>query len=104
MKRLIEQVALVAPVHEDGVQGPVKVFAGANPHRIRRLKRPDDLAGPDRQAGSPQNPGEMHDVLRQPTAAVFGPFGDVGSVERHVSGNVRICHDVSGRAQGEGAE
>ena len=91
MEGLVEQVALVAAVHEDRVECPVEVVARADTDRLGRLDRPDDLAGADRQAGGAQHAGEVHDIFRQATAAgvaaAAGPFRVGRGVERH--GGVR---------------
>ncbi len=79
MERLIEQLALVAPVHEDGMERPVEVAAVADADGLDRFQRLQHLARPDRHAGDAQAAGEMHDVGRQPAAIDL----DVSGVLNH---------------------
>ncbi len=51
---LVEQLALVAPVDEHRVQGPVEVGAAAEPDRLDRADRIEHLARADRHAGGAQ--------------------------------------------------
>ena len=62
VERLVEQLALVAPVHEHGVQGPVEVAAPPDADRLDRADGIQHLARADRHAGGAQRTREVHDV------------------------------------------
>ncbi len=65
VERLVEDLALVAAVHEHRMERPVEVVAVAQARRLHRLDGAQDLPRPDPQAGRAQRPREMHDVARK---------------------------------------
>ncbi len=54
VERLIEQLALVAAIDEDGVQRPVEIAAALEPDGAHGLDRGEHLARTDRQARGAQ--------------------------------------------------
>ncbi len=59
---LVEDLALVALVDEDGVQRPVEILPVGDPDRLHRLDRGEQLAGADRQPGGAQRAREIHQI------------------------------------------
>ena len=72
VEALVEQLALVAPVHEHGVQRPVEILAPLEADGLQRAKRLDHAARADRQAGGAERAGEVHDVAGEAAAAAPG--------------------------------
>ena len=68
VKRLVEDVVLIAPLDEDGVERPVEVAAAGGIDRLDGAHRRDGLARPRRQAGAAQAPHEVHDVVGERAA------------------------------------
>ncbi len=62
MEGLIEELLLVAPVDEDGVERPVEVVAALDADGLDRLDRGEDLARADGKAGAAQRAREMHQI------------------------------------------
>ena len=62
VEALVEQLALVAPVHEHRMQGPVEILAAREPHRLDRPQRLDHPPRADRQPRRAQGAGEVHHV------------------------------------------
>ena len=62
VEALVEQLALVAPVHEHRVQRPVEILAAPEAHRLDRPQRLQHPPRPDRQPGRAQGAGEVHHV------------------------------------------
>src|SRR5438552_15813881 len=50
MESLIEDLLVLAPLYEDGMQRPVEILARSERAGLRRIERVDHLAGPDRPA------------------------------------------------------
>ena len=92
MKALVEQFALVLPVHEDREQCPVQILTAGHARDLDRAQRGEHLARTDRQTGRPQRPGEMHDVARKPPG-VTGRIsrGRAGRFARH-GRRPRVAH------------
>ena len=65
MEGLVEQFLLVAPLHEDGMQRPIEIFARPQGARHGGIERIDHMARTDRQAGLAQHARKMHDVGRK---------------------------------------
>ena len=67
-KGLVEEVVLIAPLDEHGVERPVEIAAPDGVDRLDGAHRLDGLAGPRRQAGAAQAPHEVHDVVGERAA------------------------------------
>jgi hypothetical protein len=50
------------PFHQNGMQGPIEVIAGAKRATLRRIQGIKNRCWPHGQAGTAQDPGKMHDV------------------------------------------
>ena len=68
VKGLVEQVALIAPVDEDGVQGPIEIATALDTDRGDGAHGVDHPSWPDGQPRRPQHPGEVGDVFHQAAA------------------------------------
>src|SRR3546814_18780616 len=62
MEGLVEQVALVAPVHQHREQCPVEVIAAPDADDLNGAHRIDRLAGAKPPPGGAQPAHEMHDL------------------------------------------
>jgi hypothetical protein len=71
VKSLIEELALVAAVDEDGEECPVEIGAAFDPDGTHCLDRGEHFAGPDRQPRGAQGAAEIHDV-REKAALALG--------------------------------
>jgi hypothetical protein len=78
VERLVEDLALVAAVHEHRVQRPVEVVALLESGRFDRLDGAQHLARTDAQAGGAQGAGEVHDVIGEPAVGALGRGGGFG--------------------------
>ncbi len=65
-ERLVEQHRVLVLAHEHRMQRPVEVAAPTEARNRHGFKRIEHRAGSDRDAGSPQRAGEIHDVLGEP--------------------------------------
>ena len=68
---LVEDGALFALAHEDRMQRPIEVLAVADAGDLDRAHRIDDAGRADRQSGTAQGPGEMHDVVGDASAGLL---------------------------------
>ncbi len=75
-KRLVEQDRMLVPLHEHGMQGPVKIIAGADARGLDRFERIEHRAGPDRNASGAQGTCEVDDVLREAARLLPLPRGE----------------------------
>ena len=62
VKGLVEQFALVLPVDEDRVQGPVEILPAREADRFDGANGVEHFARPDGQARDAQGAREMHEV------------------------------------------
>ena len=70
---LVEQLALVVPVHEHRVQGPVEIRLAGEADRLHGADGFEHAARADRQAGRAQDAREVHDVRQQRAVAIVSP-------------------------------
>jgi hypothetical protein len=69
-ERLIEQDRMFVPLHEDGMQRPVKIFARTDARNFESFERLKDHAGADGDARGAQRAGEIDNVFGEP-AGIF---------------------------------
>ncbi len=72
LEGLAEDQRMLVPLHEHGVQRPVKILFGADAGRFHRLEPIQHSARADREAGDAQRAREMHDVVGE-TAVLPSP-------------------------------
>ena len=65
-KDLCKNTAMLRPVHETGMQRPVKVATFRETRRFNRANGINYPPRPDRQPGPPQSPRKMRNVSRKP--------------------------------------
>src|SRR5687767_10810455 len=66
MEGLVEDLLVLATLHEYGVQCPIEVLARFQRPCLRRIERIDHMTGPDGEARLAQHASEMHDVESKP--------------------------------------
>ena len=74
VEALVEQLALVAPVHEHRVQRPVEILPALEAYGLDRTQRLQHPPRPDRQPRRAQGAGEVHHVAGEPAGAGGGGF------------------------------
>jgi hypothetical protein len=85
VERLLEQLLMLMPLYENRMEPPVKVILGAQAPSLRCIERIKHLTWSNRQAGTPQNTGEMHDVLGEPPAFTLAAHAMIFRVPVHRS-------------------
>jgi hypothetical protein len=71
------------PLYENRMERPVKLILGAQASSLRRVERIKHLTWSNRQAGTPQHAGEMHDVLCEPAAFTLAAHARIFCVPVH---------------------
>ena len=89
LERRVEERAMLALLHEDGMERPVEIVARADAGRLHRADRIDHRGRADGQPGFAQRAGEIDDVVGDPAAA-FARC-DARSTSRRLS----VCHPGS---------
>ena len=69
MECLIEELALVAPIHKAGGQGPVEILAPLKPGQRQRVQCVEHLVGAHVHARVTQDSGEVQNIFGQPPSA-----------------------------------